>query len=98
MIPLHTLLLLDTSDVGEFSYNGCCKIDISGERINSKWVVSIRVYAKGFAWGCNKFETPIQGHFNRVVTYYLTKVLSQLAEHNVEGKNELLPLIRHYLE
>ena len=98
MIPLWMPLLLDTSDVGEFSYNGCCKIFINGERVNNEWIVSVRVYARGFAWGCNKFQTNLRGPFSVVVSYYLTKVLWQLAEYEIEGKNELLPLIRHYLE
>lgn len=98
MIPLYMLLLLDTSDVGEFSYEGCCRIFIYGKLETTEWVVNVRVYAKGFAWGCNKFHTGIHGSFKLVVRYYLMKVLNDLSEYGVEGKNDLLAVLRNYLE
>lgn len=98
MIPLWLITLLNTSDVGEFSYNGCCQITLKGKYINGEWVISVRVYARGFAWGCNDYHTGMSGSFKSVVRYYLTMVLNQLTEHRVEGKNDLLSAIKHNLE
>lgn len=98
MIPLWMFPLLSISNVGEFSYNGCCKIFLEGKFDAGEWVVNIRVYARGFAWGCNKHRTGIRGSFKSVVRYYLMRVLNDLSEYGVEGKNDLLVVLRNYLE
>ena len=51
-----------------------------------------------FAWGCNNFYTGMKGSFNSVVRYYLTLVINRLSEYNVEGRKELLSIMKGYLE
>lgn len=99
MIPLWVLLLLSTTDVGEFSYNDKFRISIKGKLMDGEWVVDVYVYAiPYFAWGCNKFHTGMKGSFNVVVRYYLALVINQLSEYGAEGRKELLSVMRGYLE
>lgn len=99
MIPLWLLPLLNTIDVGEFSYNNEYRISIRGKLVGGEWVVDVYVYAiPYFAWGCNKFHTGMKGSFNSVVRYYLALVINQLSEYGAEGRKELLSVIRGYLE
>ena len=99
MIPTWIITLLNTIDVGEFSYNNKYRISIRGKFLGGEWVVDIHVYAfPYFAWGCNKFHTGINGSFKSVVRYYLTIVLNQLSEYGAEGRKELLYIMKDHLE
>ena len=99
MIPTWVLLLLSTTDVGEFSYNDKFRISIKGKLVDGEWVVDAYVNAiPYFAWGCNKFHTGMKSSFNSVVRYYLTLVINQLSEYNAEGRKELLSIMKGYLE
>lgn len=99
MIPIWVLLLLNTTDVGEFSYNDKFRISIRGKLVDGEWVVDVYVYAiPYFSWGCNKFHTGMEGSFNAVVRYYLALVINQLSEYSAEGRKGLLSVMRRYLE
>lgn len=99
MIPLWIISLLNTTDVGEFSYNNEYRISIRGKLVDGEWVVDVYVYAiPYFAWGCNKFHTGMKGSFNEVVRYYLALVINQLSEHGAEGRKELFSIMKDYLE
>lgn len=99
MIPIWVILLLNTTDVGEFSYNDKYRISIKGKLVGDEWVVDVHVNAiPYFAWGCNKFHTGIKGSFKSVVRYYLALVLNQLSEYGVVGRKELLSVIKDDLE
>ena len=99
MIPIWILSLLNTTDVGEFSYNGKFRISVKGKLVDGEWVVDVRIYAiPYFAWGSNKFHTGMQGSFNSVVWYYLELVINQLSEYGAEGRKEFLSIMGCYLE
>nr|DAH96016.1 MAG TPA: hypothetical protein [Caudoviricetes sp.] len=99
MIPLWIISLLGTTDVEEFSYNNGYRISIRGKLVGGEWMVDVYVNAiPYFAWGCNKFYTGMRGSFNSVVRYYLTLVINRLSEYNVEGRKELLSIMKGYLE
>lgn len=99
MIPLWILPLLNTIDVGEFSYNGQYKIHITGVLVNGEWVINIHVNASPyFAWGCNKYHTRIRGSFKDVVRYELATILNQLSECGVRDKREIVALLKDNLE
>ena len=99
MIPSWMLILLNTKDVGEFSYKGLYNIYIKGMMVEGEWVVSIRVDALPyFAWGCNGLRTGLNCSFNGVIRYYIFLVINQLTEYKAEGRTELLHSIKDYLE
>ena len=99
MIPLWIITLLNTADVGEFLYDGKCRLSVRGRLVGGEWGVDIHVHAiPHFAWGCNKFHTGMKGSFKSVVRYYLTLVLNQLSEYGAEGRKELLSIMKGCLE
>lgn len=99
MIPAWIVSLLNTMDVGEFSYNDKFRISIKGKFLGGEWVVDVHVNAiPYFAWGCNKFHTGMKGSFSSVIRYYLALVLNQLSEYGAEGRKQLLSVMRCYLE
>ena len=98
---LHTWLipLLSINDVGEFLfvYNTKSDIRIHGVLKNGEWVVNIRVKTPGFIWGCNEYHTGIQSK-GRVLKYLIVEIINQMAEYRLDGKEDLLSVLKGDLE